>query len=437
METIRDPENPGRMAFLHWKNGSATIFHSIEREGRIYLPPDPTSGSFPELSLPNGLQPCGDAVGLLTEIVSTISKFVKLRLEPLAIVALFVLASWFPDCFEAAPYLWVVGPLASGKSTLLKLLSRLCRRGLIAGDLRSGSLYKLVDDWEPTLVVDELELGSSKANVEILRLLRTGSTPGIPAFRNSQRYSTYCFKVISFRQPINDAALSSRGLIIPMLPSKGDTLPLDEAALRRLEEEFQPKLCNFRLQNYTAVKNLSTSPNTFEGLSPRMRQIARALTAPFLGNEKETSDVLEVFHRHDDEARIERSLEPEWLVAEFLLGYCHEGLENGSGVRWISVGGVAVQVNKNLEYRNEELRLSAKKAGLVLKSLGLRTRRIGNRGRGLALTDGTKRIIHEIAAQLGIDRRTIAPLAALDAGQGGAPCTLCKKFNLTGGLRFV
>ena len=176
VETIRDSENPERMVFVQWKNGNATIFRSIEHKGRIFVPPDPTSSSFPELILPSGLQPCGGTGQILVEITRTISNFVKLRPEQLWIVGAFVLASWFPDCFESAPYLWIVGPLGSGKTTLLKLLSRLCRRGLIAGDLRSGSLYKLVDAWDPTLIIDELELGSPAANVELFRLLRTGST---------------------------------------------------------------------------------------------------------------------------------------------------------------------------------------------------------------------------------------------------------------------
>ena len=189
VEIIRDPENPSRMAFLHWKNGKATILHEIRHEGRIFVPPDPTSNSFPDLSLPNELLPCGDPPELLAEISSTISSFVKLLPDQLRIVVACVLASWFPDCFEAAPYLWVVGPFGSAKTKLLKLLKCLCRRGLIAGDLRSGSIYKLVDTWNPTLLIDELDLGNSRASGELLRMLRTGSMPGVPTVRNGIRYS--------------------------------------------------------------------------------------------------------------------------------------------------------------------------------------------------------------------------------------------------------
>ena len=161
VETIRDPEDPSLAAFLHWKGGKPTILHEIRHSGQILLPPDLTADSFPDLSLPNRLLTCNGSAELLAQISATIANFVILRPDQLRIVAAFVLASWFPDCFEAAPYLFIVGPLGSGKTKLLKLLRCLCRRGLIVGDIRSGSLYKLIDDWNPTLIIDELDLGNS------------------------------------------------------------------------------------------------------------------------------------------------------------------------------------------------------------------------------------------------------------------------------------
>lgn len=441
VETIRDPENPARMAFLQWKNGSATIVHSIERDGKIFVPPDPTSRSFPMLSLPDGVLPCGTPFQLLTEIAAMISKFVKLCPGQYGIVGSIAMASWFPDCFEAAPYLWIVGPFGSGKTKLLKLLWALCRRGLIAGDLWSGSVYKLVDAWDPTLIIDELEQGSSAANVELLRVLRTGSTPGVLTFRNGRPFSNYGLKIIASRQPLADAALLSRGLTISLLPNTGDTPSLDEATLQRIEQEFQRKLCMFRLQNHAAVKNFSNSPNAFDGLSPRMRQIARALAAPFLGDTGMTSELLQSLEGYDYEGSIERSLEPEWLVAECLMVLCHEGVGNGSGsissVSEILVGGLAARVNQSLADQFEDLRLGAKKVGMVLKSLGLPTTRLGRSGRGLTLTPDLKRKIHEVAAQLGIDRRTIAARLALRTDYGGVRCALCEKLGLTGGLSFT
>ena len=183
------------------------------------MPPAPASKFFHDLSLPTQLEACGVPSELFREIISALSVFVKIQPEKLRLAAAIALASWFPDCFEAAPYLWITGPLGSGKTKLLKFLWCICRRGLLVGDVRAGSVYQLLDAWKPTLLVDELELESSGTNAELLRLLRSGSVPGTPTVRNGKRFSTYGIKIFSSRQPLGDAALSSRGLIVSMSPT--------------------------------------------------------------------------------------------------------------------------------------------------------------------------------------------------------------------------
>jgi hypothetical protein len=244
-------------------------------------------------------------------------------------------------------------------------------------------------------------------------------------------------KIIASRQPLADAALTSRGLIISMLPDKGDSPPLDEATLQKVEQEFQSKLCMFRLQNYAAVKNFSNFPNMLNDLSPRMRQIARALAAPYLGDVGIASELLQALVSYDDEARIDRSLEPEWLVAETLMVVCHEGNNCRRFESSMLVGDIANEINKKSRDRHEELNLSAKKVGMVLRSLGLPTARLGRSGRGFMFTSGLKRKIHEIAAQLGIDRRSLATMMALRIDYGGARCVLCEEFGLAAGLSFT
>jgi hypothetical protein len=207
--------------------------------------------------------------------------------------------------------------------------------------------------------------------------------------------------------------------------------------MQELENKFQPQLCMLRLNNYTAVRNFRVSGTNLEGLSPRFKQIAQALIAPLLGDAESTSTLLKILRQRNEESWVERSLEPEWLVAEALFAVCHEQTEEGGIVSEILVGGVASHVNERLDAQGEDIRIGAKKAGLVLKSLGLRTRPLGRLGRGLQFTSDMMRKIHEIASQLGIDRRAIASLTGLESGYGGVPCTLCETLGLTGGLRFV
>jgi hypothetical protein len=372
------------------------------------------------------LLPCGDASDVLSEVRDAISKFVELPFEQSYIVAAFVIGSWFPDIFEAAPYLWIVGPLDSGKTKLLKVLSRMCRRGLITGDLRAGSIYKLIDTWHPTLIIDEFEQGSSVASCELLRMLRSGSGPGVRTTRNGRQFSTYGLKVIASRQPFHDAALLSRGLVIAMLPAAGSTLPLDEAAMDALEIEWQAKLCMFRLENFEKVKDSYHSAHRLQGLRGRMRQIGLALTAPFGEHHRCLWTLHGILNEHSTEGQIERSLEPEWLVAEVLLEQCHQESENGSFVCEILVGDVAAHINEKFRKQNEPIIFSAKKVGLILRSLGIQTVRLGQAGRGLTFASSLKEKIHEIAAQLGLPQWNVGQ----PKGTPGNPtCDLCEFYR--------
>src|ERR1035437_8748202 len=39
VEIVRDPNEPSRLAFLRWNNGTPAILHEIDRDGKHYVPP--------------------------------------------------------------------------------------------------------------------------------------------------------------------------------------------------------------------------------------------------------------------------------------------------------------------------------------------------------------------------------------------------------------
>jgi len=59
---------------------------------------------------------------------------------------------------------------------------------------------------------------------------------------------------------------------------------------------------------------------------------------------------------------------------------------------------VAVEANRLLELRGEQIRLSPEKVGHCLKRLGLRSRRLSQTGKGLILDKATITVIHQLAA---------------------------------------
>ena len=430
VETVLDPNDPTRFVFLRWQNGIATIVPSIEHAGTLYVPPDPMQALHSQIILPNGVRQCREPAALIADIVGTLSQFIDADRELLVLMASVALSSWFPDCFEAAPYFWIVGPLGSAKTKLLRLLSCMCRRALLVGDVRAGSLYSLTDSYSPTLLIDELDL-DDRNSADMLRLLRTGTVAGVPAVRNGKVFSTYGPKIVASRDVPRDAALLSRCVIVSMLPSGKETQPLDDVAMHQIAHRFQPELLMFRFTNYSSVKSLRLPSSALQDFTSRMKQIALALVAPIQRDAESEAIVLSALRERDHAAKIERALEPEWLTEENLFRLIHEG-----PIHSILVGGIAASINEKLKFRGEDFRISARKVGSVLKSLGLKTETLGSLGRGLLFAPATRRQIHSVARHLGISRRTIATPQGLETGYGGRHCLLCEEFGLTDGLRF-
>jgi len=442
IETVRDPQRRDGFRLAVYKDGKTQIADQFQYDGDLFVPGEILSNLAPHLRLAAGISPCGTPRGLLAELVATFRDFVDLPDAAFQILGAFVLCSWFADRLRVAPYLGLVGPLASGKTTIMRLLEALCRRAFLVGDLTPASLYKLPTLLGlPTLFIDENDLGNSLMSGAIQRLLRTGNTPGTIVMRNDRGFDPYCVKVLASREPPSDAALASRSVVIGTWPSNRRLAPLDEAAIERIAIEFQPKLLMFRLQNFHTLRVSDSFFSRIDDMSPRTRDLAHALGVPLLGDSELEAGLVEVLQRQDEDSRVLQSLEPEWLVVQALFALCHEtspwGTRLPRKLAAVLVGGIAEKINLRMSELGEDLRLSAKKTGLVLRELGVRTKVLGNLGRGIELTPALRETVHKISRNFGVDRRSLINPVGGEPAYGGAPCTQCEKFGLTGGLKYV
>jgi hypothetical protein len=180
IETVRDPQRRDGFRLVAYKDQKTQVVDQFEHNGDRFVPGEIVRNLAPHLRLAAGISLCGTPRDLLAELVATFRDFVDLPDGVLQIFGAFVLCTWFPDRLRVAPYLWLVGPLASGKTTIEKLLQALCRRAFLVGDLTPASLYQLPGLLSPTLLIDENDLGDSLTSDAIRRLLRVGNTPGTP-----------------------------------------------------------------------------------------------------------------------------------------------------------------------------------------------------------------------------------------------------------------
>ena len=63
----------------------------------------------------------------------------------------FILASWRAEDFKVVPYVFFIGPMASGKTRGLECFNMLCYRPILAASISAASLFRVLEAWHPTL----------------------------------------------------------------------------------------------------------------------------------------------------------------------------------------------------------------------------------------------------------------------------------------------
>ncbi len=113
---------------------------------------------------------------LLDDIKSTILRFIVCNNEAALAATLWVAMTWFIDVVQIAPLAVITAPeKRCGKSQLLFLLGRLVNRPLAASNITPAALYRSIDLWKPTLLIDEADT-FIRENEELRGLLNCGHT---------------------------------------------------------------------------------------------------------------------------------------------------------------------------------------------------------------------------------------------------------------------
>jgi putative DNA primase/helicase len=105
----------------------------------------------------------GDRIA--TALAATFKRFVRMSDAKADACALWVLLDWTIDKFPIAPRLCITSPTKGcGKSTLLGLLGKVSRRPLNSGSVTPAALFRAIEQFDPTFLLDEnekfLEVGS-------------------------------------------------------------------------------------------------------------------------------------------------------------------------------------------------------------------------------------------------------------------------------------
>lgn len=117
-----------------------------------------------------------DPAQLLDEVSNTIRRFIVLEAEQADAAALWVAFTWFINVVEIAPLAVINAPeKACGKSQLLDVMGRMSARPMSAANSSSAFMFRSVELWTPTLLIDEADT-FIRQNDELKGLINAGYT---------------------------------------------------------------------------------------------------------------------------------------------------------------------------------------------------------------------------------------------------------------------
>ena len=200
----------------------------------------------------------------------------------------YVLLSWVYDAFNELPYLRLKGDFGSGKTRCLQTIGSLCYKPMFASGASTVSpLFRIVDAFRGTLVIDESDFRFSDDRAEIVKILNNGNAKGFPVLRSevtpAKDFSPKAFdvfgpKIIATRRSFDDRALESRCITEDMtgLPPRVD-IPLSLPDTFHTDaEHLRNQLLSYRVRWRT---KLDTSPRARD---PQLEARVAQVFAPLL-----------------------------------------------------------------------------------------------------------------------------------------------------------
>jgi hypothetical protein len=216
---------------------------------------------------------------LLDELAGLVDKHIVVDDHGKVAIALWTVLAYLVDVVDIMPNLAITSPeKRCGKSTLLELLMRLVRRPMPGVMLSPATVFRAIEKWHPTLLIDEadglLKNGRGDDNLELRSVINSGHTRAfafVPRCEGEnhevRNFSTWSPKAIALIGRMPDS-MADRSIHIEMRrKAKTDTIAKLRETQPGVFEELQQKIIRFVIDNGDAIK--AVTPSFPPGLNDR------------------------------------------------------------------------------------------------------------------------------------------------------------------------
>ena len=159
---------------------------------------------------------------LLEELEEVFKRYAVLPEHVTTALALWCVFTYLIDVMDIAPILVISSPeKRCGKTTLLSILLKLVYRPLPASNISAAALFRAIETWKPTLIIDEVDTfiknsddlrgiinsGHTRPTAYVIRTVGDDHTP--------KQFSTWGAKVIAVIGDVPDT-INDRSIIISL-----------------------------------------------------------------------------------------------------------------------------------------------------------------------------------------------------------------------------
>ncbi len=203
-----------------------------------------------------------DAVLLLDEISEIISRHMVLPSGALSPIVLWVVSTYVFDAFNVFPKLVVISPeKRCGKSTLLDMLGAFSCKSLISSNITPSAIFRAVDLWKPTLIIDEADTFVAGRNDDLIGIINSGHTKRTASVIRTvgedytpKKFSTWSPMALASIKGLS-GTIMDRSIVIPLRRRTVDE------TIRRAPVDFwedceliRQKLVRWGLDNFDELK---------------------------------------------------------------------------------------------------------------------------------------------------------------------------------------
>jgi hypothetical protein len=273
-------------AFLRWQAGAIDELSSIDVPGLgrlVPYSPDNNLITHGVVLFPSDAVEYESAQTLIESVEAFIHTYADLSETFEEIAAHYVLLTWTYDAFSELCYLRLLGDYGTGKSRVLQVIGSICYKPMfVSGASTVSPMFRIIDAFRGTLVIDESDFRFSDERAEIVKILNNGNASGFPILRseitptkeyNPRAFAVYGPKLIATRRRFDDPALESRCIteVMSGLPPRHDiplSLPPD---FHTKAQALRNQLVMYRFRNLEAKRDVEV--RRLEGLESRIAQV--------------------------------------------------------------------------------------------------------------------------------------------------------------------